>query len=52
MDIDNILISNKISSGYKNFKYIVGYMNNDYEIKPFSITLPKTYNAIVIGSTI
>ena len=52
VDIDNTLISNRISSGQKNFKYIVGYVNNDYEIKPFSITLPKIYNAIVIGSII
>ena len=49
MDIDNILISNKISSGEKSYKYLIGYMDDDYKfykIKPFSITLSKS-NAYV-----
>ena len=33
MDIDNILISNKISFGEKNYKYFIGYMDDDYKIK-------------------
>ena len=40
MDIDNI-ISNKISSGKKNYKYVFGYMD-DFKIKPLHILLPKT----------
>ena len=34
------MISGKVSSGEKNYKYFIGYMN-DYKIKPFSIILPK-----------
>ena len=41
VDIDKILISNKISSGKRNYKYFIGNMY-DYEIKPFRIVLPKT----------
>ena len=40
-EINNI-ISNKISFGEKNYKYLVGYMDHAYKIKPFSIILPKT----------
>ena len=49
VDIDNILISNKISSDEKSYKYFIGYMDDDYKlykIKPFSITLSKS-NAYV-----
>ena len=49
VDIDNILISNKISSGEKSYKYLIGCMDDDYKfykIKPFSITLSKS-NAYV-----
>ena len=42
VDIDNILISNKIYSGEKNYKYFIGYRDDDYKVKPFSIILPKT----------
>ena len=41
MDIDKILISNKISFGEKNYKYFIGYTDDDYKIKPLQI-LPKT----------
>ena len=41
VDIDNILISNKISSRKKNYKYIIDNIDNDYKIKPFSFVLPK-----------
>ena len=43
LDIDDILIPNKTSSGEANYKYSVGYLNdNNYEIKPLHILLPKT----------
>ena len=29
----DLLISNKISSGEKNYKFFIGYMDDDYEIK-------------------
>ena len=40
-DIDNILISNRISFGERNYEYVIGSID-DYKIKPFSIILLKT----------
>ena len=40
--IDKILMSNKIFSSRKNFKYFIGYMDDDYKTEAFSIILPKT----------
>ena len=41
VDIHNVLASNKISSGKKNYKYFIGYLHDDYKIKPLHIMLPK-----------
>ena len=41
-DIDNILISNKIFSNEKNYKYFIDYMDDDYKINPLFIMLSKT----------
>ena len=41
IDIDNVLVSNKISSGEKNCKYFIDYLYDDYEIKPLYIMLFK-----------
>lgn len=41
LDIDNILISNDIASGGKKYKDFIGYMDDDYKIKPFKM-LSKT----------
>ena len=41
VDIENIFISKKISSGNKNYKCFIAYLD-DYNIKPFCIILPKT----------
>ena len=41
VDIDDILVSNRISSGEKKHKYFLGYIDT-YKMKPFSIILPKT----------
>ena len=35
-------MSNNISSGQKNYKYFVGYLYDDYKIKPFLMMFPKT----------
>ena len=35
------MVSNKISSGEKNANYFIGYLHNDYKVKPLHITLPK-----------
>ena len=42
MDIDKILMSNKISSSEKNYKYFIGSMDDDYKIKPLQIMFQKT----------
>ena len=42
VDIDNILISDKIFFNEKYYKYFIVYINSDYKIKSFSIIFPKT----------
>ena len=44
VDIYNIIISKKISftKKKKNYKYFIGYRDDDYKIKPFHLMLPKT----------
>ena len=42
LDIENVKASNKISSGEKKCKHFIGYLYNDYKVKPFHIMLPKT----------
>ena len=39
--IDNILISNKVFSDKKNYRYFIGY-KDDFEINRFCITLLQT----------
>ena len=39
--IDGTLVSNQISFGEKNYKYFIGCLYGDYEIKPLHIELPK-----------
>ena len=46
VDIEKVLVCNKISIGEKYCKYLIGYLYNDHKIKPLHITLPKT-NAYV-----
>ena len=41
VDIDNILVSNKISFGEKNYEYLIGYLCDDYKIKPLHIMFPE-----------
>ena len=41
MDIENILTSNKISSGEKDCKYFIVFIDDYYKIKPLHIMLPK-----------
>ena len=40
VEIDNTVISNKICSAEKSYKYFIGYIDY-YNIKSFSIILPK-----------
>ena len=39
VDIEKLLVSNKISFGEKNF---IGYLYNGNQVKPLNIMLPKT----------
>ena len=40
--IEKVLVSNKIPSGENNYKYFIGYLYDDYKVKPLHILLPKT----------
>ena len=42
IDIEKVLVCNKISSGERNYKYFIGYLCNDYKGTLLHITLPKT----------
>ena len=42
MDIEKVLVSNKISSGEKSCKYFICYLYNDNKVKPLHIMFPKT----------
>ena len=46
VDIEKVLVSNKISFCEKNYKYFIGYFYHDHKAKPLIIMLPKT-NAYV-----
>ena len=41
VDIEKKLVSNKISSDEKNYKYFICYFYNDYKVKPIHIMLSK-----------
>ena len=42
MDIEKVLVSNKVSFGEENYKCFIGYLHNDHKIKPLHIMFPKT----------
>ena len=42
VDIEKVLVCNKISFGEKNYKYIIGYLYNDHKVKPLHIMLSKS----------
>ena len=42
VDIEKVLVSNKISFDEKNYKYFIGYLYNDDKVKSLQIMLPKT----------
>ena len=46
VDIEKVLVSNKICLAEKIYKYFIGYLHNDNKVKPLYIMLPKT-NAYV-----
>ena len=42
VDIEKVLVSNKISFGGKNYKCFIGYLYNCNKVKLLNIMLPKT----------
>ena len=42
VDIEDVLVANKISFGEKNYKYFIGYLYNGNKVEPLNIRLPKT----------
>ena len=42
VDIKKLLVSNKMSSGKKNYKFFIGYLHDDDKVKSLHIMLPKT----------
>ena len=42
VDIEKVLVSNKISFGEKNYKNFIGYLYNGHKVKLLNIMLPKT----------
>ena len=42
VDMGKVLVSKKISFGEKNYKYFIGYLYDNYKVKPLYIMLPKT----------
>ena len=43
MDIEKVLLPNKISVGEKNYKYSIGYLYSNHKVKPLHIMLPSAY---------
>ena len=42
VDIEEVLVSNKISFGEKSYKYFIVYLYNDHKVKLLHTMLPKT----------
>ena len=42
VNIEIVLVSNKISFDKKTYKYFIGYSQNNYKVNPLRIMLPKT----------
>ena len=42
VDIEKVLVSNKIYFGEKNYKHFIGYLHNGRKVKPLNIMLSKT----------
>ena len=42
VDIEKVLASGKISFAQKNYKCFIGYLYDNYKVKPLHVMLPKT----------
>ena len=43
VDIQKVLVSNKISSGEKYYEYFIGYMHNDYKAVTYNASKKSAY---------
>ena len=48
LDIENVLVSKNISSGKKNYKHFIGYLYDDFKIRPLHIMVPKASACVYI----
>ena len=53
VDIEKVLVSHKTFFSEKNYKYFIGYLYNDNNVKPLHIIIPKasTYVKSYDGQT-
>ena len=42
IDIEKVLVSKKTYFGEKNYKYFIGYQQDNHKVKPLHIMFPKT----------
>ena len=42
VDVEKVLLSNKICFGGKNCKYLIGYFYDNHKVKPLHIMLPTS----------
>ena len=42
VDVEKVLVSDNISFDEKNYKYFIGYLLDNYKVKPLHIMPPKT----------
>ena len=42
VNIEKVLVSNKISSAQRGYRYFIGYLHNDHKVQPLHTTVPKT----------
>ena len=42
IDIETVLVSNKISFGEKSYTYFIGYLHDNHKVKALHIMLPRT----------
>ena len=47
VNIERVLVSNKMSFGEKNYDYFTGYLYNGNKVNPLSIILPKTSDDVL-----
>ena len=40
VDIEKVLVSNKIPFSEKNYKYCIGYLHDNHKVMPIHIMLP------------